>query len=582
MRCKIIELPNEAKIDFQTWFDKQINFQSTSDFYLCGQNPSDMILNRRQQYLLSALGGLLLAAAWPVRGFPGLLFTAFVPLLWIEYSLFQRKDSYKRWAAFKPAFLAFGIWNTLTTWWIWNSTPWGGVMAIFFNTLFMSIVFSLFHLSRRTLKKGNQYAWLIIPYWLAWEYLHLNWDLSWPWLNLGNGFASYVKWIQWYEFSGTLGGTLWVLVANIFIFNILKHIKEKTANLSGIIVLSFLVALWIALPLAWSMHRYKYHEEKGPAIEVVVVQPNIDPWTEQYTLPVHEVFRRNITQAESLIDDKVNLVVCPESALQESIWLNNPYNSLSIQLLKDYVIKHPHLTLVMGASTFKYYNPGEKLPSSVRKFSDGSGYYDAYNTAFIVDTTQYLGYYHKSKLVPGPEKLPLPAITRPFQEIAFNLGGTVGTLGISPERTVFHHAGKDAKFNVAICYESVYGEFMNGFIRNGSQLICVITNDGWWGFTAGHRQHMSFSALRAIETRRCVARSANTGISCFVNQRGDILQPLPYWAAGAIRQSLHLNDALTFYVKYGDFLGRISAFVAVLFLILTVSVALGGHRELKL
>ncbi|MEJ5303763.1 MAG: apolipoprotein N-acyltransferase [Bacteroidales bacterium] len=540
-----------------------------------------MILSRKQQYALSALSGLLLSLAWPVRGFPGLLFIGWVPLLWVESYLLENKDSYRRWAAFRPAFIAFGVWNILTTWWIWNSTPWGGVMAVFFNTLFMSVVFSLFHMSRRTIRKGKNFAWLIIPYWLAWEYLHLNWDLSWPWLNLGNGFASYVKWIQWYEYTGTLGGTLWVLAANLMIIRFIKHIKEKSATVTGLLIIGCIIAICIGAPLGWSFYRYNHYSEQGKNMEVVVVQPNIDPWTEQYTLPVNEVFRRNITQAENLIDEKVDLLVCPESALQESIWLNNPYNSISIQLLKDYVSRHPHLTLVMGASTFRYYNPGEKLPSSVRKFADGSGYYDAYNTAFIVDTSPNLGYYHKSKLVPGPEKLPLPALTRPFQEIAFNLGGTVGTLGISPERTVFRHAGTGAKFNAAICYESVYGEFMNGFIRNGSQLICVITNDGWWGHTAGHRQHMSFSSLRAIETRRCVARSANTGISCFVNQRGDILQPLPYWTSGAIRSTLYLNKELTFYVKYGDYLGRIASLITALFLLLTLTVALGGHREMK-
>ncbi|MGC8864148.1 MAG: apolipoprotein N-acyltransferase [Bacteroidales bacterium] len=540
-----------------------------------------MVLSRKQQYALSALTGMLLALAWPVRGFPGLLFVAWVPLLWVEDYLLTNKEKYRRWAAFRPAFVAFGVWNTLTTWWIWNSTPWGGVMAIFFNTLFMSVVFAVYHMSRRTLRKGRNLNWLLIPYWIAWEYLHLNWDLSWPWLNLGNGFASYVKWIQWYEFTGILGGSIWVLVSNLIALNLLKHLKEKTASPLGLSVLALVLILWVGLPLGWSFRKYNTYQEQGPAMEVVVVQPNIDPWTEQYTLPVNEVFRRNITQAENLIDDKVNLLVCPESALQESIWLNNPYNSVSIQLLKEYVKQHPKLTLVMGASTFKYYMPGEKLPSSVRKFSDGSGYYDAYNTAFVVDTSAELGYYHKSKLVPGPEKLPLPALTRPFQEIAFNLGGTVGTLGTSPQRTVFRQAATGARFNAAICYESVYGEFMNGFIRNGSQLICVLTNDGWWGFTAGHRQHMSFSSLRAIETRRNVARSANTGISCLVNQRGDILQPLPYWTSGAIRGTVHLNDTLTFYVKYGDYLGRISAFVTVLFLLLTMAVALGGHREMK-
>lgn len=222
-----------------------------------------MILSRKQQYALSALSGLLLSLAWPVRGFPGLLFIGWVPLLWVESYLLENKDSYRRWAAFRPAFIAFGVWNILTTWWIWNSTPWGGVMAIFFNTLFMSVVFSLFHMSRRTIRKGKNFAWLIIPYWLAWEYLHLNWDLSWPWLNLGNGFASYVTWIQWYEYTGTLGGTLWVLAANLMIIQFIKHIKEKSATVTGLIIIGYIIAIWIGAPLGWSFYRYNHYSEKG-------------------------------------------------------------------------------------------------------------------------------------------------------------------------------------------------------------------------------------------------------------------------------------------------------------------------------
>ena len=79
-----------------------------------------------------------------------------------------------------------------------------------------------------------------------------------------------------------------------------------------------------------------------------------------------------------------------------------------------------------------------------------------------------------------------------------------------------------------ICYESVYGEYSTGYIKKGAQAIFIMTNDGWWDNTAGHRQHLYFASLRAIEARRAIARSANTGISAFVNQRGDILQPTRY------------------------------------------------------
>ena len=131
-----------------------------------------------------------------------------------------------------------------------------------------------------------------------------------------------------------------------------------------------------------------------------------------------------------------------------------------------------------------------------------------------------------------------------------------------------------------ICYESVYGEFVTEFVKNGAELIFLITNDGWWGNTPGHKQHFLYSKLRAIETRRSIARSANTGISCFINQRGDVFQETEYWKPAVIKQSINKNTKFTFYVNYGDYIGRISVFIAVLFFLITVLLAILNRKKL--
>jgi apolipoprotein N-acyltransferase len=120
-----------------------------------------------------------------------------------------------------------------------------------------------------------------------------------------------------------------------------------------------------------------------------------------------------------------------------------------------------------------------------------------------------------------------------------------------------------------ICYESIYGEMLAEQCRKGAQALFVITNDGWWGDTPGYKQHMSFSRLRAIESRRSVARSANTGISCIINQRGDIIQQLGWWKAGVLRGNINKNDDITFYSTYGDVMGRSFTFVSALLLLFT-------------
>jgi apolipoprotein N-acyltransferase len=98
----------------------------------------------------------------------------------------------------------------------------------------------------------------------------------------------------------------------------------------------------------------------------------------------------------------------------------------------------------------------------------------------------------------------------------------------------------------------------------GAQFIAIITNDGWWGNTSGKDQHLDYAKLRAIETRRWVCRSANTGISAFINQRGDIVQQTGWWVKTAIKQDINLNSDLTFYVLHGDYIAHIGCILAVL------------------
>ena len=170
--------------------------------------------------LLSLLSGILLSAAWPADGWPGFLFIGFIPLLLIEDHIDENREQFHRYSIFFYVYPALFLWNLLTTYWIWNSTEVGAILAIVFNALFMSAVFTLYHLSKRVLYSNHGY-FILIFYWISWEFLHHNWDLNWPWLDLGNGFAAYYKWIQWYAYTGVFGGTFWVVLVNIILYQAL-------------------------------------------------------------------------------------------------------------------------------------------------------------------------------------------------------------------------------------------------------------------------------------------------------------------------------------------------------------------------
>ncbi|MBC8047241.1 MAG: apolipoprotein N-acyltransferase, partial [Fimbriimonadaceae bacterium] len=121
-----------------------------------------------------------------------------------------------------------------------------------------------------------------------------------------------------------------------------------------------------------------------------------------------------------------------------------------------------------------------------------------------------------------------------------------------------------------ICYESIFGEYITRYINNGANVIFIITNDGWWGNTDGHIQHYMYAKLRAIETRKCIARSANTGTSCFINQRGDVSMETEWETDAVLNKTIYINDIKTYYTKHGDYPARIALWIAAILFTLSL------------
>ena len=535
--------------------------------------------------LLSVFSGLLFTLGWPVNGFPGFLFMAFVPLLFIEDYISKNKNNFSKFSVFFYVYPAFFIWNLLTTYWIVYSTGVGMILAVAANSFFMAICFYFYHFTKRVLYTDKQAYFVLIFYWICFEYLHLDWDLSWTWLHLGNGFASYHKWIQWYEFTGAFGGTLWVIIVNIFIYMLLLKLKALSTKKS-LIISSSIVVLLILVPIIISFIIYHSYDEKNRTVEVVAIQPNIDPYNEQFDFLPEDAIHRILNLAREEVDSLTDFVIAPESSIQpnynigERIWESDIQYFRSIDSLDVFVNNYPDLTFVIGASTRKIFKEDEKISSSARKFIDSEKYYDAFNTAVFIESSKPLELYHKSKLTPGVEKMPFPKLLKPLESFAIDLGGTIGSLGIDTEPKVYNSLKDSVKIAAIICYESVYGEFVTEFVKKGANIIFVITNDAWWGNTPGHKQHLSFSVLRAIETRRSIARSANTGISAFINQRGDVLQETKYGVGDVIKRELYLNSKKTVYVNYGDYIGRICGLISILFLLITISMGLVKRKQI--
>ncbi|MBQ2531732.1 MAG: apolipoprotein N-acyltransferase, partial [Bacteroidales bacterium] len=216
--------------------------------------------------------------------------------------------------------------------------------------------------------------------------------------------------------------------------------------------------------------------------------------------------------------------------------------------------------ILFGASSWTQYAHRERPSANARKLGE-DGWYETHNSALIMDSTGRYGLYQKSKLVPGVEMLPYPSVLGPIDDGI--LGGVAGRC--VGQKKVSNLLFQDKiPIGCAVCYESVYGEHCAAYVREGAQLLTVITNDAWWGDTPGYRQHLNYSRLRAIETRRDIARCANTGISAFIDQKGRILERSAWWEPAILRGSVNLSARKTFFVRAGDIVGRLSVFLFVL------------------
>ncbi len=538
------------------------------------------ILEKIPLPLLSLLGAICCLLAWPPYPLFFLIFIAYVPLLYIEHRISQERESPSKFKVWRHAMLFFILWNLLVTWWVKNASMPGFIMALFLNSLFMSIPFIMFHQTKK--KLGSYVGYLsFIFYWLSFEYLHMNWDLSWSWLNIGNVMALYPSLIQWYEYTGSLGGSLWVLAINVLILLLML----PNSPLASLKRAGIGLGILILFPILVSLLQYSTYQQQGEIVEVVALQPNLDPYNEKFVAEKKDEQMENFLQlSQEQLTENTQFLVWPETSIptRRAIFLDKVNQHQRVKQIRNFIQKaYPNLSLVSGIEPIRYYEDLDGSPTA-RNVPSREMSYDIHNSAILIDSSQNYQVYHKSKLVPGVERMPFYSVMKHFgidkMHFIIKLGGIPGTRATQEKRTALYNRDSIGVAPV-ICYESVYGEYVTEYIKNGAQLIFVVTNDGWWGDTPGHMQHKNYASIRAIETRRDVVRSANTGISCFVNQRGDISQELPYWTEGAIRGNMQANTFLTIYVRYGDYIARTALLLSFILLLYTL---LGQFIKTKL
>ncbi|MGB1038243.1 MAG: apolipoprotein N-acyltransferase [Bacteroidia bacterium] len=514
-----------------------------------------MTQNRKLRItILSVLPALLFWLAWPPRDLFFLGFVGFVPLLFLEREI--RDIKYGRWLIYTSLLL----WNVAISWWVWNAEPISSIVMMVANAALMFLPWWAYGKARTVFDDKKAYL-VLISLWLAYEYLHLNWQITWPWFTLGNIFAKHNDVVQWYEITGTLGGSLWILISNIFFY---ATIRSPKAGAKKWIKPSLFLIIPILISFVFKILSTQVSYLVRDIHEVLLVQPNIDPYKKFNEGEEVPNLVKMLGMIEEHITDSTKYIILPETAVVEYIDEDYPTQYKSIQLLQEFVNKHKQIHLVTGVSTYNFYSKGEEMQETARE-SNGQ-FYESYNTAMEVSPGNKLDFYHKSKLVPGAEKMPYPKVFKFLESFALDLGGITGSLGSDKEAKNFD-CGEKPDVAPLICYESVFPGHVAEFTRRGSEILLVITNDGWWKDTDGYKQHMYYSCLRAIENRREVLRSANTGISCRIDKLGNIQEQTEWWEPTVLKVKANNYRQLTFYAKYGDYIGRFASFIGIFFLL---------------
>ncbi len=493
-----------------------------------------------------------------------LLLFVFVPFLIGEDILSKQK--WHKLKLFSTTLVGLYLGNIISIGWLGKLLSTWAYLFLIYNSLLPTLFLLLYHIIKK--KLGIKYGLCsFVALWVCYEFIYLQIPINFP--AIYAGFLVYTtnsNIIQWYEYTGVLGGTAWVMICNALLFYTFRK-KHLTGNWKACKTNIVLSCCAIILPLLISLAMYYSYEEKGEKMECVLVQSNLDPYTEKFSTDRESQLDTMLLMAYRAVTPETRLVVFPETALEGNIWYNEIEKNHLIRKIQWNIQQYaPNVSVIAGMDMMQYYVSKEE-PTESAQLADGTDniWIDFYNATGLISSNN-VQVYKKSKLVPGTEYIPFIKELPFLKEWSKKLGGGGSSRGTQKEPSLLYT--KDANLASVICFESLFGDYLSKFVKIGAEAIVIITNDGWWDNTRGYKQHFRMSILRAIENRRDIVRCGNTGISAFINQRGDIISKTTWWEKCTLTDTIHLNQEQTFYSKYGDWIGYLSCICSLILILL--------------
>ena len=356
--------------------------------------------------------------------------------------------------------------------------------------------------------------------WTALELLRARAFTGAPWDLLAHALYAQPLWIQAADLGGAFLVSFVLAASSAAVGELLVAPRRQAVAALGV------AAVLLGLTVGYGAVRLRsMNDAEGPFVRVALVQGNVpNPWRVD-AARAEDAFRAFADATRSVVPSHPDLVVWPENAVSFLLAPNPRFGRAAADIL--------------GSD-----GPGLLL-GGPRYVADGDGHVRFFNSVYLLAANgEPVMVYDKRHLVPFAEYAPLPRV--PWLGWRFDAPGDY-TPGVVP--TIFPDP---APFGVLICFEAIYPELARDLVRQGARFLLNLSNDAWFGTSAGLEQHLAMTVFRAVETRRGLARATNTGVTALVAPSGRIQARFPTGVRGAWVVQVPLRDGLPFYARAGD------------------------------
>ena len=493
-------------------------------------------LPRSRELLLAVVSGACLVLAFPPIDFLPAAFIALVPLFYVIRNV--RGGGF--WSGFRPGFVAGIAFFLPLLYWLalLSSSQMDNpvVMSgpLFLLVLLQSFYWGLFSAVASFVGNRTRIPWFVVLplLWVTFEQLRSLGVVGFTWGALGYAAVTVPRAIQFASVTGLFGVSLWLALSNALVSEMASGGRRRMAPALALAVVLALPALHGTMVLRdeASAQAAAGENEARRTIRVAVIQPNISgetKWDARYREQSFEALGRLSLEAA---DRKPDLIVWPETAAPSYLLLT-PEDLARV----GETARAANTPILTGCPHL--------MPTDAE---EGAG--RALNSAAVigVDGVPSADTYSKIKLVPFGEVIPFETVIPALADVDF------GEADFWPgsDRVIFELPS--GTFSTLICYESTFPRLARQFVAGGSELLVNITNDVWYGRSSMPFQHASMAVMRAIENRRSLARSANSGVSMLVDPFGRVVSRTEIFEEGFLVESMQVRSEKTFYTRYGD------------------------------